>query len=133
MGYTDTVGFIIYLKPDKTFVIHRSHHVWFNEYNSRLYIENNKTPGSLLIQQDLESIIHNSDFLNFITYEIDLTSNPFSNATILKYDIELPPYGKKIGLRQSVSGIIHTLLGVSIFCKVQIQPAIASVPNNWKN
>ena len=28
--------------------------------------------------------------------------------------------------RRSVFGIIHTLLGVSVFCKVQIQPNIAS-------
>ena len=28
--------------------------------------------------------------------------------------------------RQSVSGVIHTLLGVSVFWKVNIQPAVVS-------
>ena len=31
-------------------------------------------------------------------YELDLTSNPFSDTTIIIYEIELPPYGNKIGL-----------------------------------
>ena len=33
-----------------------------------------------------------------ITCELDLTPNTFSDTTILTYEIELPPSGKKIGL-----------------------------------
>ena len=32
-----------------------------------------------------------------IPCKLDLTSNPFSNTTILTYEIKLPPSGKKIG------------------------------------
>ena len=32
MGYAATTGVIIYWKPDQPFVIHRAHHVWFDEY-----------------------------------------------------------------------------------------------------
>ena len=32
-----------------------------------------------------------------IPCELDITSTPFSDETIIKYDIELPPYGNKIG------------------------------------
>ena len=46
MGYADTTGVIIYWKPYQPFVIHRSHHVWFDEYNSRLSIEDKHTTGS---------------------------------------------------------------------------------------
>ena len=35
-----------------------------------------------------------------------------------------------INIRWSVSGIIHTLIGVLVFCKVHIQPAIASDSTN---
>ena len=35
-------------------------------------------------------------------------------------------HARIINRRRSVSGIIHTLLGVAVFWKVQIQPAIAS-------
>ena len=47
--YAATKGFILYWKPDKPFVIHRAHHVWFDEYNPRLSIEINHTPWSLLL------------------------------------------------------------------------------------
>ena len=97
MGYVDTTGVILYWKPDQTFNIHRDHHVWFDEYNSRLSIEDKHTPGSLLLRQDPENHIHNSDLLNLITCKLDLKSTPFSDASIITYDIELPPSGKKIG------------------------------------
>ena len=32
-----------------------------------------------------------------IPYEIDLTSTTFSDTTIITYEIELPPSGKKVG------------------------------------
>ena len=86
MGYAATKGVILYWKSDQPFIIHKSHHVWFDEYNSRLSIEYNHTPGSLLLRQDPESHIHDSDLLNLITCELDLTSTPFSDETIIKYD-----------------------------------------------
>ena len=77
--------------------MHRSHHVWYDEYHSRLSIEDNNTPGSLPLQQDPESHAHNSDLLRLISCELDLTSTPFRNTTILIHEIELPPSGKKVG------------------------------------
>ena len=73
MGCADTIGVIIYYKPGQNFVIHRAHHVWYNEYNYCLSIEDKHTQGYLLIQQDTESDIHNSDLLNLIPCELDLT------------------------------------------------------------
>ena len=97
MGYAATTGFIIYWKPDEPFIIHISHHVWFDEYNSLLSIEDKHTPGSLLLRQDPEGHIHDSDLLNLIKWKLDITSNTFSDETIITYEIELPPSGKKIG------------------------------------
>ena len=97
MGYADTTGVILYWKPDQPFIIHRAHHVWFDGYNSSLSIEDKHTPGSLLLRQDPEDHIHNSELLNLIPCELDLTSTPFRYETIITYDIELPPSGKKIG------------------------------------
>ena len=85
MGYAATTGVILYWKPDQPFIIHRAHHVWFDEYNSRLYIEYKHTPGSLLLRQDPEEHIHNSDLLNMIPCELDLTSTPFRDETIITY------------------------------------------------
>ena len=31
IGYADTTGVILYWKPDKPFIIHKYHHVWFDE------------------------------------------------------------------------------------------------------
>ena len=59
MVYAATKVFIIYWKPDQPFVIHRAHHVLFDEYNSRLSIEYNHNQGSLLLRQYPEIIIHN--------------------------------------------------------------------------
>ena len=92
MGYSATTGVIIYWNPDRNFVIHRAHHVWFDEYNSRFYIEDKHTPGYLILQQYPESYAHNSELLKLIPCEIDLKSTPFSDTTIIAYDIELPPY-----------------------------------------
>ena len=38
MGYAATTGVILYWKPDQPIIIHRSHNVWFDEYNYRLSI-----------------------------------------------------------------------------------------------
>ena len=69
----------------------------FDEYNYFLSIEDKHTPGSLILRQDPEGHIHDSDLLNLITCKLDITYIPFSNETIITYDIELPPSGKKIG------------------------------------
>ena len=50
-----------------------------------------------LHRQDTESHIHNSDLLNLIPCELDLKSTPFCYTTILTYEIQLPPSGKKVG------------------------------------
>ena len=97
MGYAATTGVILYWKPYQPSIIHGAHHVWFDEYNSRLSIEDKHTPVSLLLLQDPKDHIHNSDLLNLIPCELDLTSNPFRDETIITHDIELPPSGKKIG------------------------------------
>ena len=36
MGYVYTTGVILYWSPYQPFSIHIYHHVWFDEYNSRL-------------------------------------------------------------------------------------------------
>ena len=97
MGYAYTTGIILYWKPYQPFVIHISHCVWFDEYNDFISIEYKHTPGSLLLRKDIESLIHNSDLLNLIPCELDLTSTPFRDTKIITYEIELPLYGNKVG------------------------------------
>ena len=79
------------------FFIRRAHHVWLDEYNSRLSIEDKHTPGSLLLCQYPEIHTHNSDLLNLIPCELDLTPTPFIDTQIITYEIELPPSGKNVG------------------------------------
>ena len=86
MGYAVTTGVILYRKPDQQFIINRAHHVWFDEYNSRLSIEDKRTTGSLLLQQDPEGHIHDSELINLIPCELDITSTQFSDETIITYD-----------------------------------------------
>ena len=95
MGYAATIVVIIYWNPGRNIIIHRAYYVWFDEYNSRLSIEYKNTPGSVLIQQYPESIIHDSDLLNLITCELDLKSTLFSDTPIITYITDLPPSGKK--------------------------------------
>ena len=97
MLYAATTGVILYWKPDKTLVIHRAHNFWFDESNYRLYIEYKHTPISLKIQKYPESCIHNSDLFNLIPCVIDITYTIFSDTTVITYEIELPPSGKKVG------------------------------------
>ena len=54
-----TTVVILYWKQYKLVVIHRFHHVWFYEYNYSLSIEDNHTPGFLLLRKDPESRAHN--------------------------------------------------------------------------
>ena len=72
--------------------------VWWI-YNSHLYIEWNHTPGYLLLRKYPKGHFHDSDLLNLIPCKIDPTSTTFSDETIITYDIELPPSGKKIGFK----------------------------------
>ena len=109
MGYAATTGIILYWKPDQPFIIHRAYHVWFDEYNSRLSIEDNHTTVSLLIQQYTESHIHNSDLLNLIPCKLDITSTPFRDETIITYDIDLPPSGKKLVIIYWMMNILQYL------------------------
>ena len=85
MGNSATTGVVFYWKPDLYFDIHRAHTVWFDGYNSHLYIEDNHTA---LTRQDL---------LNLIPCEPDITHTPLRDTKIITYEIELPPSGKKIG------------------------------------
>ena len=87
MGYAATTGFILYWKPDQLFIIHGTHHVWFDEYNYSLSIEEKHTSCYLLLWQDPEGHIHYSDLLNLNPCELDLTSTLFSDETIITYDI----------------------------------------------
>ena len=66
IGYVDTTRVIIYWNPELPFLIHYSHHVWSDEYNSCLSTEDKHTPGYLLLPQYPESLIHNSDLLTLI-------------------------------------------------------------------
>ena len=54
MGYADATGVILYWNPDRTFVVHRTHHVWFDEYNSRFSREDKQNAGSLLLYKILK-------------------------------------------------------------------------------
>ena len=49
MGYAATTGVVLYWNPDQPFVIHRAHHVWFDEYNYHISVEYKHTPDSLLL------------------------------------------------------------------------------------
>ena len=69
----------------------------FDEYNSRLSIEDKHTPDYLLLCKYPEGHIHESDLLNLIPCGIYLASTPFSDTEIITYKIELPPYGKRVG------------------------------------
>ena len=92
-----STGVILYCKPDQNIIVYRAHHVWFDEYNSCISIEDKHTPGSLVLRQYPEGHIHYSYPLNLIPCKLDLTSTPFIDETIITYYIELPPSGKKIG------------------------------------
>ena len=96
MGYAATKVVIFYWKPDQPFVINRSHRVYFGEYNYRLFIEDKHTPGSLLLQKYPEGHLHNSELLNLIPCEIDVTSNLFSDTKIITCEIELIHSGNKV-------------------------------------
>ena len=97
MGYASTTGFILYWKQYQPFVIHRAHHVWFDEYTYHISKEDNHTPGYLPLRQDHKIHIHNLDLFNLIPFELDIISTQFCDTKILTYEIELPPSGNKVG------------------------------------
>ena len=66
MRYAGTTGVIIYWNTYQLFVINISHYVWLDEYNYHLFIEEKHATGSLILQQDPESLIRNLDLLNLI-------------------------------------------------------------------
>ena len=98
MGYADTSGIVIYWNPDQIIFIHRAHSIYLDEYDYRIFIQDNHTRGYLLLQQDPETHIYNSDILNLNLCELDLTYTTFFYTTIITYEIELPPSGNKVGL-----------------------------------
>ena len=122
MGYSATTGVVLYWKPYQIFIIHRAHHVCFDEYNSRFSIEYKHTPGSLLLWQDPEGCIHDAYLLNLIPCELDLTSTPFSDESIITYDIELPPSGNKIDFNLLDDDFLQSLtsLILSLICQLFI-------------
>ena len=97
MVYSSTKVVILYLNLDYTVYIHRAHHAWFYEYYYSLCTEDNHTPSYLPLQKYPESIFHIYYLRNYIPCELDLESTPFCDTTILTYEIELLPSGKKIG------------------------------------
>ena len=90
---------------------------WLDEYNYRPSIEDKHNPGSLLLWQDPESHIYYSDLLNLIPCELDITSTPFSDTTVITYEIELPPSGKKVGL---IYWVMNTLQSHTSLIQSQI-------------
>ena len=74
--------------------------MWLDEYNSRLTTEEKHTPGLIILQDDTEGFLQqNPGKLNLIPCEFDLSSTPFFYIeTMITYEIELLPSGKKIGL-----------------------------------
>ena len=64
---------------------------------SRISIGDRHTQGYWLLKQDPETNVHNSDLLNLIPCEFDLTSTTFCDTTMITYEIKLPPSGKKVG------------------------------------
>ena len=128
MGYVATTGVILYWKTDHTFYINRSHNSWFCEYNFCLSTEDKHDPFSLLLQKNPESLLHNSDMINLIPCKLDPKSTPFSDKTILTYEIGIPSVGKKIGF---------TLLDGEYFTTPYVidtipnSPASHKLPTNW--
>ena len=98
MGYAADTGVIIYWKPDQHFINQRAHHVWFDKYNSRFSIKDKHTTGALILQQDIESLIHDSDLLNLIPCELDLISTTFSDTTTITYKLSYLPLERKFFL-----------------------------------
>ena len=71
MGYIATTGVILYWKPDQPFIIHRAHNVWFDEYNSRLSIEDKR----LVPAQDVHFFYTRSHFSAFQNCALILSTN----------------------------------------------------------
>ena len=85
------------IKYRPNFYIYRDNHDLFDKYNYQISTEEKHTPISLLFHQNLESLLSNSDLLNLMPCEFDLTSTTFRDTKILTYEIELPPDRNKNG------------------------------------
>ena len=72
-----TTCVIIYWKSDQIYYPYIAHYARFDEYNSRLSIEDNHKPGSLLLQQYQTGFIQNPNKLNLTLCEIDISSIQF--------------------------------------------------------
>ena len=68
--------------------------------------------------------------LNLFPYEIYLASTPFCDTTILTYEIELPPSGKKIGFNL-LDGTDFTI--PSFIDTIQNSPVYHKLPTQSKN
>ena len=75
------------MKTRSNFCYPKSHNVWFDEYNSRISIEEKHTLGYLLLRQYHESHVHNSYLLNFIKCELDLIPTLFCDTKNITYEI----------------------------------------------
>ena len=95
IGHIGVISWDLLETISNVFIL-RSHHVWFDEYNYRLSIEDNNTTDYLLLWKYPEGSINESDLLKLIPCEIDITSTTFSDTTIITYEIELPPSVKKL-------------------------------------
>ena len=108
MGYAATTGVILYWKPEQHFVIHKGHHVWFDEYKSILSIKDNHTPGSLLLWQYPEINIHNSDLLNLIPCELDIASTPFCDKKFSHMKLSYLPLERNLVLFNWMMNILQS-------------------------
>ena len=99
MRCLSTTGVIFYWILNRLCYIHRAHHAWFDEYNSHVSYEENHTPGSLHLQHNSGIIFqHHYIQIDLITYELKLSDTPFTKSTIVNYELEIPPQGKKFGI-----------------------------------
>ena len=77
-------------------------------------MEEDHTPIYLLLQQYSENLLPNLYMLNFIACKPDLPPPSFHDAIILTcvltYEIELPPYGKKLFLIYWMTNILQSLI-----------------------
>ena len=124
MGYAAKNGVIIYWKPDHIYYLHRAHHVFFDEYNSRFSKKDKHTPDSLILQQYKAIFFQIPDQLNFIPREVDIYSTQFGDATMIQYKIELPPAGNKIGFDDDFTNpyIIDTITNLTEGHQLPTQP-----------
>ena len=72
MGYEATTGVILYWKPDQTFIIHRAHHVWFDEYRKNLGVLHISMPYGSPAELRIDYVVM---FFTFYGMEQNLHTN----------------------------------------------------------